>query len=76
MPTIVVEPRFDGKTIKLMFSCWGIGYSSQLHSRQEIQIPLDLNSMIAVSAYERSKKAIASIAITGSPSVYDEQTIK
>ena len=62
MPTIVVEPRFDGKTIKLMFSCWGIGYSSQLHSRQEIQIPLDLNSMIAVSAYERSKKAIASIA--------------
>lgn len=58
MPTVVVEPRFDGKTVKLMFSCWGIGYSSQIHSRQEIPIPLDLNSMLALSAYERSKKAI------------------
>lgn len=62
MPTIVVEPRFDGKTIKLMFSCWGIGYSSQLHSRQELQIPLDLNSMLAASAYDRSKKALESLS--------------
>lgn len=58
MPTIVVEPRFDGKTVKLMFSCWGIGYSSQIHSRQELPIPLDLNSMLAVAAYERSQKAL------------------
>lgn len=70
MPTIVVEPRFDGKTIKLMFSCWGIGYSSQIHSRQEIQIPLDINSMIAVSAYERSKKALKSLT-----SITDEQKL-
>lgn len=62
MPTIVVEPRFDGKTIKLMFSCWGIGYSFQLHSRQELQIPLDLNSILAASAYDRSKKALESIS--------------
>lgn len=61
LPTIVVEPRFDGKTIKLMFSCWGIGYSSQIHTRQELQIPLDLNSMLALSAYERSKKALESV---------------
>lgn len=61
MPTIVVEPRFDGKSIKLMFSCWGIGYSSQIHSRQELQIPLDLNSMLAISAYERSRKALESL---------------
>lgn len=61
MPTIVVEPRFDGKTIKLMFSCWGIGYSSQIHSRQELQIPLDLNAMIAISAYDRSKRALESL---------------
>lgn len=64
MPTIVVEPRFDGKTIKLMFSCWGIGYSSHIHSRQELRIPLDLNSMLAVSAYDRSKKALESISVT------------
>lgn len=61
MPTIVVEPRFDGKTIKLMFSCWGIGYLSQIHSRQELQIPLDLNAMIAISAYDRSKRALESL---------------
>lgn len=62
MPTIVVEPRFDGKSIKLMFSCWGIGYSSQIHSRQELAIPLDINSMIAVSVYERSKKALETLS--------------
>lgn len=61
MPTIVVEPRFDGKTVKLMFSCWSIGYSPQHRSMQELQIPLDLNSMIAVSAFERSKKALKSL---------------
>lgn len=58
MPTVVVEPRFDGKTVKLMFSCWGIGYSSQIHSRQELPIPLDLNSMLALTAYNRSMKAL------------------
>ncbi len=58
MPTIVVEPRFDGKTIKLMFSCWGIGYSSQIHSRQELPIPLDLNSLLALAAYDRSQKSL------------------
>lgn len=62
MPTIVVEPRFDGKSIKLMFSCWGIGYSSQIHSRQELSIPLDFNSMIAVSVYDRSKKALEALS--------------
>lgn len=58
MPTVVVEPRFDGKTVKLMFSYWGIGYSSHIHNRQVIDIPLDLNSMLALSAYERSTKAL------------------
>ena len=61
MPTIVVEPRFDGKNIKLMFSCWGIGYSSQLHSRQELQMPLDLNCMLAAAVFDRSKKALESL---------------
>lgn len=77
MPTIVVEPRFDGKTVKLMFSCWGIGYSSQLHSRQELQIPLDLNSMVAISAYERSKKALSSTESvkTGNKLIRDQRTM-
>lgn len=58
MPTIVVEPRFDGKCVKILFSCWGIGYSNGIHSRQEMQIPLDMNSMLAIYAYERSSKAL------------------
>ncbi len=62
LPTIVVEPRFDGKNIKIMFSCWSVGYSNGIHSRQELQIPLDLNSMLAVSVYERSKKALESFS--------------
>lgn len=74
MPTIVVEPRFDGKTIKLMFSCWGIGYSSQIHSRQELQIPLDLNAMVAISAYDRSKRALKSLTnVTGERKLLKEQ---
>lgn len=60
MPTIVIEPRFDGKTVKLMFSCWKIGYDSSIHSRQELEMPLDINSMLAIAAYERSKKALES----------------
>lgn len=76
MPTIVVEPRFDGKSIKLMFSCWGIGYSSQIHSRQELSIPLDINSMIAISAYERSKKALESLSsISSEEKVLKDQKI-
>lgn len=62
MPTIVVEPRYDGKTMKIMFSTWGLGYSSHIHSRQELAIPLDFSSMIAISAYERSKKALDSLS--------------
>lgn len=62
MPTIVVEPRFDGKTIKLLFTCWGIGYSQRILSRQEMQIPLDINSMLTISVYERSKKAWESLS--------------
>lgn len=77
MPTIVVEPRFDGNNIKLMFSCWGIGYTSYLHIRQEIQIPLDLNSMLAISVYERSKKAVETLnSISSDIKVLIEQRAK
>ena len=68
MPTIVVEPRFDGKCVKIFFSCWGIGYSKGLHCRQEIQIPLDLNSMLAIYAYERSTKALETVSKIDNPS--------
>ena len=74
MPTIIIEPRFDGKTIKLMYSYWGIGYSSQIHNRQELKIPLDINSMLTVSAYYRSKEALNSLSKTEiDPKVLNDQ---
>ena len=57
LPSLVIEPRFDGKKLKLMFSCWGLGYTVRTHFRQEIVIDLDWLPIIATSTYERSKKA-------------------
>lgn len=61
IPTIVVEPRFDGKSVKLMFSCWSIGYNGNIQNRCELPIPLDFNSMLSLSVYERSKKALETL---------------
>lgn len=62
MPTIVVEPRFNGTTINIFFSCWGIGYRALVHNRQEFEIPLDLNAMVTLCCYERSKKALQTLS--------------
>ena len=58
LPTIVVEPRFDGTCLKIMFSCWGLGYSEKMHFRQEIPIEMDWNALLATKIYERSKMAL------------------
>ena len=57
LPSLVIEPRFDGKKLKLMFSCWGLGYTVRTHFRQEIVIDLDWLPIITTNTYERSKKA-------------------
>ena len=58
MPVAVVEPRFDGKQLRIMFSCWGIGLESNKHIRQEIAIDIDWNEIIMEAAYERSIKGL------------------
>lgn len=58
MPVIVLEPRFDGKKLRLMFSCWGVGMMNDSHVRQEIDFDLDWNLFILESAYARSKQTI------------------
>lgn len=58
MPVIVLEPRFDGKRLRLMFSCWGIGLLSDEHLRQEITFEIDWNELILPAMYERSKKGL------------------
>ena len=58
MPVIVLEPRFDGKKLRLMFSCWGIGMMNDSHVRQEIDFDMDWNHFILESVYARSKQSI------------------
>lgn len=56
LPSVVVEPRFDGKRLKIMFTCWGIGYTLGQRVRQELTVDLDWLPIITTNAYERSKK--------------------
>jgi len=54
LPSIVIEPRFDGKKLKIMFTCWGIGYSLGQRVRQELVVDLDWLPVITTNAYKRS----------------------
>lgn len=62
LPTLVIEPRYDGSKLKVMFSCWGLGYSVRKHFRQEMSIDIDWNSLLVPHIYERSKKAIETMS--------------
>lgn len=58
IPTIVVEPRFDGKKLRIVFSCWSIGYNLEQRVRQEIAIELDWIPIIINNAYKRAKDSL------------------
>jgi hypothetical protein len=58
MPVAVIEPRFDGKHLRIMFSCWGIGLENNKHIRQEIVIDIDWNEIIMEASYERSVRGL------------------
>lgn len=58
LPSVVIEPRFDGKKLKIMFICWGIGYTLGQRVRQELIVDLDWLPIITTNAYERSKENI------------------
>ena len=59
IPCVVLEPRFDGHTLKVMMSSWGVGYLSTNHSREEMEFPINLDFLMIESAYERSIKSLA-----------------
>ncbi len=60
LPCIVIEPRFDGKVFRMMFSAWGIGFGpgSDVHHRAEFSFPIRLDAALARAAYERSQNAL------------------
>ena len=61
MPCLVLEPRFDGQNFRLMISAWGLGYASTDHIRTELKFDLNIDAVLAQSAYQRSKKALSVI---------------
>lgn len=58
LPTVVIEPRYDGKRLKILFTCWGIGYTLGQRVRQEFSVDFDCLPIITTNAYNRSKKNI------------------
>lgn len=58
LPVIVIEPRFDGKKLRFMFSCWGVGMMADNHIRHEIDFDMDWNTFILQSVYHRSKEGL------------------
>ena len=61
LPVIVIEPRFDGKKLRLMFSCWGVGMMADSHVRYEIDFDMDWNTFIIQSVYDRSKDSLTKL---------------
>ena len=61
IPTLIIEPRYDGKNIRVIVSGWGLGYDSGNMFRQEINVEWDWNAMISTICYERSKSALSVI---------------
>ena len=61
MPVVVLEPRYDGKQIRFIFSCWGIGSDPQKQIRQEITFDLNWNQVVLASMYERSVESLKKI---------------
>ena len=61
MPVVVLEPRYDGKQIRFVFSCWGIGSEPEKQIRQEITFDLNWNTIVLTAMYERSVKALKQI---------------
>ena len=61
LPCVVIEPRFDGTTFRMMFSAWGLGYNSTVHHRTELSFEINIDAVLACSVYERSRKTLNAI---------------
>ncbi len=65
IPTVVIEPRFDGKKLRIMFSFWSIGYNLGQLLKQEITIDFDWLPIIISNAYNRSKDCLEILSKMG-----------
>lgn len=61
MPVVVLEPRYDGKQIRFIFSCWGIGSEPERQIRQEITFDLNWNNIVLPAMYSRSINSLKKI---------------
>ena len=61
MPVAVLEPRYDGKQLRFIFSCWGIGSEPDKQIRQEITFDMNWNSIVLSAMYERSVDSLKRI---------------
>ena len=61
MPVVVLEPRYDGKQIRFVFSCWGIGSEPEKQIRQEIVFDINWNSIVLPVMYKRSLDSLNKI---------------
>ena len=59
MPCLVLEPRFDGRNFRLMISAWNLGYVSTDHIRTELNFDVNIDAVLAQSAYSRSLQALS-----------------
>lgn len=62
MPVIVLEPRYDGKNLKFLFSCWGIGELPDRHVRQELNFNIGWDEIVLPIMYERSKRTFEKLS--------------
>lgn len=73
MPVVVLEPRYDGKQIRFIFSCWGIGSDPNKQIRQEITFDLNWNKIVLPAMYKRSVDALNKInRLKEFPSMIDD----
>lgn len=61
MPVVVLEPIYDGKQIRFVFSCWGIGSEPEKQIRQEIDFDINWNDIVLPAMYNRSKESLKKI---------------
>lgn len=76
MPVIVLEPRYDGKNLRFLFSCWGIGETPERHIRQEITFDIKWEDIVLPIMYERSKSTYEKLAKLTNPAPIILDTLK
>ncbi len=65
IPCVVIEPKFDGNSFRLIISAWSLGYTSTEHVRTEMKFDINLDLEIIKGAYKRSVSSLRLIESLG-----------